>query len=119
MTEDIRRLARDDRVTAEPGREDGSGHQARRLLQQRVSRRALLTLSLARGAAIAVGQAPRPAAANKAAPAPEQPRPAPCGACGGDHSLAAVCPVEAHQRALARGFGRRPEFATNEREGGS
>ena len=119
MTEDIRRLARDDRVTAEPGREDGSGHQARRLLQQRVSRRALLTLSLARGAAIAVGQAPRPAAASKAAPAPEQPRPAPCGACGRHHGTGVVCAVEARQQALARGFGRVPELATNQREGGS
>jgi len=100
-------------------REDGSGLQARRLLEQRVSRRALLTLSLARGAAIAVGRSPQPAAASATALAPEQSRAAPCGACGGDHSFAAVCPVEARQQALARGFGRGPELATNEREGGS
>lgn len=106
-------------MTAGPRREDGSGLQARRLLQQRVSRRALLTLSLARGAAIAVGRTARPAAASKAALAPAQPSPTPCGACGGHHTLAAVCPVEARQRALARGFGRAPEFTTNEREGGS
>ena len=113
-------------MTAGPRRRDGSGLQARRLLERRVSRRALLTLSLARGAAIAVGQAPQPVAASKAVPAPDHPRPAPCGACGGYHSLAAVCPVEAQQRALARGFGRTltaanpaPGFTTNEREGGS
>jgi hypothetical protein len=106
-------------MTAGPRREDGSGLQARRLLQRRVSRRALLTLSLARGAAIAVGRTPRPAAASATLLAPEQLRPAPCGACGGYHSLAAACPVEARQRALARGFGRTPEFTTNKREGGS
>ena len=113
-------------MTAGPGQEDGNGLQARRLLEQRVSRRALLTLSLARGAAIAVGRAPQPASASATALAPEQPRPVPCGACGRYHSLAAVCPVEARQRALARGFGRTPaaahsvpQFATNDREGGS
>ena len=106
-------------MTAGPRRKDGSGLQARRLLEQRVSRRALLTLSLARGAVIAVGRAPRPDVASETVLAAEQPRPAPCGACGSDHSLAAVCPVEARQRALARGFGRTPEFTTNKREGGS
>ena len=106
-------------MTAETRWEDGSGLQARRLLQQRVSRRALLTLSLARGAAIAVGQAPRPAAASAAMPVAEQPRPVLCGACGGYHSLAALCPVEARQQALARGLGRAVPFATNEPEGGS
>jgi hypothetical protein len=102
-----------------PRRTDGSGLQARRLLEQRVSRRALLTLSLTRGAAIAVGQAPRPAAASAATPVAEQPRPVLCGACGGYHSLAALCPVEAHQQALARGFGRAAPFATKQPEGGS
>jgi len=106
-------------MTAGLRRKDGSGLQARHLLQQRVSRRALLTLSLTRGAAIAVGQAPRPAAASAAMPVAEQPRPVLCGACGGYHSLAALCPVEARQQALARGFGRAPRFATKQPEGGS
>ena len=112
-------------MTAGPRRETGELH-ARRLLEKRVSRRALLTLSLARGAAIAAGHGPRPAAAGKAAPAPEPLRSAPCGACGAYHGPAAVCPVEARQRALARGFGRAsrvvspaPPAAMGEREGGS
>jgi len=113
-------------MTAEPRREEGGRLRARRLLQQRVSRRALLTLSLARGAAIAVGQVTPPAAASETAQSCQEPRPTPCGACGGFHGPTAVCPVEARQRALARGFGRTamaanpaPQFATNEREGGS
>jgi len=111
-------------MTAGPRREDWSGLRARRLLEQRVSRRALLTLSLARGAA--VGQVTPPAAASETAQSCQEPRPTPCGACGGFHGPTAVCPVEAQQRALARGFGRTamaanpaPQFATNEREGGS
>ncbi len=106
--------------------EYGSGFLNRGLLQQRVSRRALLTLSLVRGAAIAAGPGPRPAIASKAAPEPEPLRPAPCGACGAYHGPDAVCPVETRQRALVRGFGRAswvvspaPPAAMGEREGGS
>jgi hypothetical protein len=106
-------------MTPGPQQQDGSGLQAHHLLQQRVSRRALLTLSLARGAAIAVGRAPRPAAVTNVVPAPERLGPISCGACGGRHVLAEICPVEAQQRALARGFGRAAPSATNEPEGGS
>ena len=85
-------------------REDGNESRARRLLEKRVSRRGLLTLSLARGAAIVVGDPPQGAAV----PSSERLGPVSCGACGARHDLAAVCPVEARQRALARGFGRAP-----------
>jgi len=106
-------------MTTRPGRIDESGLQARPLLEQRVSRRALLTLSLARGAAAAAGYAPRPASVIKAAPATQQLRSAPCGACGRHHGPGVVCAVEARQQALARGFARAPIFTTNEPEGGS
>ena len=103
-----------------------AGPRARRLLERQVSRRGLLTLSLVRGAAIAVGQAPEAAAPSKAALAPESPRSAPCGACGAHHRLGEACPVGARQQALARGFGRAPSaahaaprFASKEPEGGS
>jgi hypothetical protein len=113
-------------MTAGPRQEDGGGLRARRLLERQVSRRGLLTLSLMRGATIAVGQAPEPAAPSEAALAPEPTRPVPCGACGTYHRLGEACPVAARQQGLARGFGRAPsaarpapEFATKEPEGGS
>ena len=112
-------------MTAGPLQEDKGGLRARWLLERRVNRRALLTLSLVRGAAVAVGRAPEPSAPSKAALASEPPRPAPCGACGTYHRLAEACPVGARQQALARGFGRppsadpAPESATKEPEGGS
>ena len=113
-------------MTAGPLQEDKGGLRARRLLERRVNRRALLTLSLVRGAAVAVGRAPEPSAPSKAALASEPPRPAPCGACGTYHRLAEACPVGARQQALARGFGGppsaahpAPESATKEPEGGS
>ena len=113
-------------MTAGPLQEDGGGLRARRLLDRQVSRRALLTLSLVRGAAIAVGQAPEPSAPSKAALAPQPTVSVPCGACGAYHRLGEPCPVGARQQALARGFGRdlsvaqpAPESATKEPEGGS
>jgi len=113
-------------MTVGPRGQDGSGSRSRRLLERRVNRRALLTLSLVRGAAIAVGQAPGAAAPTKAALAPEPPRPVPCGACGAYHRLGEPCPVGARQQALAREFGKppsaahpAPELVTREPEGGS
>ena len=113
-------------MTAGPLQEDGGGLRARRLLERQVSRRALLTLSLMRGAAIAVGPAPEAATPTKAALASEPPRPTPCGACGAHHHLGEACPVGARQQALARGFGRAPsadgpapKLVTREPEGGS
>ena len=113
-------------MTAGPPREDGGALRARRLLERQVSRRALLTLSLVRGAAIAVGQPAEPSAPSKTPLAPEPQRPAACGACGTYHRLGEVCPVGARQQALVRGFGRdrsaahpAPELVTREPEGGS
>ena len=112
-------------MTAGPRPEEGNESRARRLLERQVSRRALLTLSLVRGAAIAVGQAPEPAALSKTPVAPEPTRPTPCGACGAYHRLGEACPVGARQQALARGFGGppsaahpAPESTTKEPEGG-
>jgi len=113
-------------MTAGPLQEDGGGLRARRLLERQVSRRALFTLSLLRGAAVAVGRPPEAAGPREAVLGPEPPRPASCGACGAYHHLGEVCPVGARQQALARGLGRAPSAAhpapgslSKEPEGGS
>jgi hypothetical protein len=107
-------------MTVGPQREEAGVFQGHRLLDRRVSRRALLTLSLARSAGIAVGPAPRRSGARATtAAAPGRLEPVPCGACGGQHAFASVCPVEMRQRALARGFRPDAPFAADGPEGGS
>jgi hypothetical protein len=107
-------------MTVGSQQEEAGVFQARGLLDRRVSRRALLTLSLARSAGIAVGLAPRRSGARATtAPAPGRLEPIPCGACGGHHNPTGACPVEVRQRALARGFRRAAACAADGPEGGS
>jgi len=117
-----------------PRHEVKRGLQGRDPLGRRLSRRTLLALPFPRGAAAAMGEA---------VPGHQSSRPVRCGACGGYHGIAAEraagdpagiggdggaagCPVEAHQRALARGFrighkaeSPRSQSETKEEERGS
>ena len=113
-------------MTTRPQGTDASVLRPPGLLERRVSRRGLLTLSLRRSATLAVGQTPEPPAPDRVVLSFEPPRKVPCGACGANHGPGADCPVGTHQQALAREFGRAlsairpaPILATKELEGES
>lgn len=120
-------------MTTEPRQEVRRGLQGRILLGKRLSRRALLALPFPRGAAGAAQEPVQVANTSEAVPGHETSHPVRCGACGGYHGLAAeeavggpagmrgdgntaVCPVDAHQRTLARRFRMGPRAESSELE---
>ncbi len=125
-------------MTTERRQEVRRGLRGRIVLGKRLSRRALLAFPFPRGAAGAAQEPVQVADAGEAVPAHQTSRPIRCGACGGYHGIAAdqaaadpagiggdgrteTCPVDAHQRTLARRFriGRRaesPELESETRE---
>jgi hypothetical protein len=125
-------------MTTERRQEVRRGLRGRIVLGKRLSRRALLVFPFPRGAAGAAQEPVQVTDAGEAVPAHQTSRAVRCGACGGYHGLTAeklagdpagmggdgrteMCPVDAHQRTLARGFrvghkAESPELESGTRE---